>query len=84
MRALMAVLNLIGKADRDGLRCHLTDQQQQRDHDQDIDPADVLAMEDQQQDAGHIDRRGNIDQFVAAQNGDDQTTRFVQHRVDAL
>ena len=43
-----------GKAQRDGAGAE-ADQQQERDHDQYIDPANVLTGEDNQQDCGHID-----------------------------
>ncbi len=75
---------LDGEADRNGLRGHLTDQQQQRDHDQYVDPAHVLSTENDQQNRRHIDGRGDIDQLVTTQDRDDQAARLIQHRVDTL
>jgi hypothetical protein len=72
------------KIDRDRLRRHFTEQQQQRHHDQDVDPAGVVLAESGDQDHRHVGGGGDVDQFVAAEQRDDQAPRFVEHGVNAV
>ena len=71
------------EVDRYGLGGHLPEQQQQRHHDKDVQPARVGAKQDQQN-GGHVGRRGNVDQLVPAQDGNDQPARLIEQGVETL
>jgi hypothetical protein len=70
--------------DRDRLRRHFAEQQQQRHHHQDVDPAGVVLAEGGDQNHRHVGRGGDVHQFVAAEQRDDQPPRLVEHGVNAL
>jgi hypothetical protein len=73
-----------GEGDGDGLGRYLAHQQEHGHHDQDVDPPHILGPEDSQEDGRHVGRGGDVDQLVAAQDGNDEPPGFVEEGVDAL
>ncbi len=76
--------NTDGIRNRDGLRCHLPKQQQQGDKDQGGDPTGFFRSVEVNQDTGHVGRRSHINQFIAAQNRNNQPARLIQKGVYRL
>ncbi len=84
IRALIAVLNLIGKLTAMVFGVTSPISSSSGTMIKNVDPANILLAEKQQQDRGHVDRRGDIDQLVAAQDGNDQAARLIEHGVNAV
>ena len=71
-------------ADGDGLGGHFAEKQQQREHDDDVDRAGAAVAVEADQDPREVDGGRDVDQFVAAQDGDDQSPRLVEKVVKVL
>ncbi|MEJ2310171.1 MAG: hypothetical protein P8Z78_12770 [Gammaproteobacteria bacterium] len=70
--------------DSDRFRRHFAKQQQQRHHQDDVDPLGVLRPVEADEDGGHIRGCCDIDEFVTAEYRDNQPARLLEQPVECV